>query len=118
MSIEVFLFKFKLYIVAMIAAIFAGGVRAASMKRKGKAPTLKDTFYYVIMTIVITGMAAGLILYFGLPVNEKTLFGYGFLFVFIGQFTDLIYLKAGQNIASLLDKYKPYIKKWKLSYKG
>ena len=92
--------------MAVLAAIFAGGVRAAANKRKGVAPDWLDTLYYIIMTIVITGMCAGLILYFDLPVNDDTLFGYGFLFVFIGQFTDLIYLKAGERFTAIMDKYK------------
>lgn len=102
-AIYLILFKVKLYIVAVIAAIFAGGVRAASMKRKGKVPTWTDTFYYIIMTIVITGICAGGIIYMDFPVNEDNIFGYGFLFVFIGQFTDLIYLKAGEYIGNRID---------------
>jgi hypothetical protein len=98
-------FKFKLYAVAMIAAILAGGVRAASKKRLGQAPTIKDTFCYIIMTMVITGMCAGGIIYMKLPVNNETLFGYGFCFVFIGQFTDFIYLRAGTMLEGFLDKY-------------
>ena len=99
------IFKFKLYLIAMIAAIFAGGVRAASKKRQGEPPTLKDTFCYIIMTMVITGMCAGGILYMGFPVNNETLFGYGFCFVFVGQFTDFIYLRAATMLEGFADKY-------------
>ena len=100
-----FFLKFKLYFVAMIAAIFAGGVRAASKKRLGETPTLRDTFCYIIMTMVVTGMSAGGILYFGLPVNNDTLLGYGFCFVFVGQFTDFIYLRAATMLEGFADKY-------------
>jgi len=97
--------KFKLYVVAILSAIFAGAVRAASKKRQGIAAGWLDTFYYIIMTVVVTGMCAGAILYLELPVNDDTLIGYGFLFVFIGQFTDLIYLKASEYIHTLSDKF-------------
>ena len=99
------IFKFKLYFIAMIAAFLAGGVRAASKKRQGEAPTIKDTFSYIVMTMVITGMCAGVILYMKFPVNNETLFGYGFVFVFIGQFTDFIYLRAGIMLEGFADKY-------------
>ena len=69
------LFKFKLYIIAMIAAIFAGGVRAAS--------------------------------------NNDTLLGYGFCFVFVGQFTDFVYLRAATMLEGFADKYSAKINGWK-----
>lgn len=98
--------KFKLYAVAILAAIFAGGIRAASAKRKGKVPSFVDTFNYVLMTIVITGICAGIVNFFNFPVNDKTLFGYGCVFVLIGQFTDLIYLKTGERISEIISNYK------------
>ena len=98
--------KFKLYIVAFLSAIFAGGIRAASMKRKGKLPTIIDSFNYVLMTMVITGICAGIVNIFDFPVNDKTLFGYGCVFVLIGQFTDLIYLKTGERLGDIISNYK------------
>ena len=96
-----FLVKAKIYIYAILMAIFSSIVKYLQQKKNKETPSFKDFCRFTISASFVTLSALGVMQYVGFEIN---LLGYMIMF-WLGISTDYIYSAVDKLIKNRANKY-------------